>query len=388
MLLFFPGRYNVPNAKIFFRDDNTKKLTPLKETPYEKEDILQELLADHDDLLPGDQIDPDDPRRWLLVTREMGVPGEQDGGGRWSLDHLFLDQDSMPTFVECKRASDTRGRREVVAQMLDYAANGTKHWSIGRLREAAEKTAEEQGKDLKQEILRLIQKDDDSEIDRFWKQVEENLKTGHVRLIFVADKIPSELARLVEFLNEKMTDVHVLAVEVKQFVGQGGKVLVPRLLGLTEAARIAKSSGAPAKRAMNRDEFLEKCSGPVGSFLTQLLERAEQRGFLVGWPGTGFTVRTKVTARPLTFLYGWPSGEIRFSSEYLLSAGILSREQEPEFRRKLLSLSLFEPIGKSSFRTTADAETLPSLPKVFEAVFDMVDELLKPLVPTTAHALA
>lgn len=43
---------------------------------------------------------------------------------RWSLDHLVVDQDAVPTFVEVKRASDTRARREVMAQMLDYAAKG------------------------------------------------------------------------------------------------------------------------------------------------------------------------------------------------------------------------------------------------------------------------
>jgi hypothetical protein len=46
------------------------------------------------------------------------------GGAWWSLDHLVVDQDAVPTFVEVKRASDTPARREVVAQMLDYAANG------------------------------------------------------------------------------------------------------------------------------------------------------------------------------------------------------------------------------------------------------------------------
>jgi hypothetical protein len=40
----------------------------------------------------------------------------------------------VPTFVEVKRASDTRARREVVAQMLDYAANGSVFWIPGQLR--------------------------------------------------------------------------------------------------------------------------------------------------------------------------------------------------------------------------------------------------------------
>lgn len=48
---------------------------------------------------------------------------------RWSLDHLVVDQDAVPTFVEVKRASDTRARREVMAQMLDYAAKGSAFWT-------------------------------------------------------------------------------------------------------------------------------------------------------------------------------------------------------------------------------------------------------------------
>jgi hypothetical protein len=71
----------------------------------------------------------------------MGVPDPSGLGDRWSLDHLYLDQDGIPTFVECKRATDTRIRREVVAQMLDYAANGLKHWSMDQLRQAATETA-------------------------------------------------------------------------------------------------------------------------------------------------------------------------------------------------------------------------------------------------------
>lgn len=111
-------------AKIFLVNKQANRLTAMTETEYVIEDDLQAFLANYPDLLPGEQITPEQPRRWLLVAREMGVPGEANGSDRWSLDHLFLDQDGVPTFVECKRASDTRIRREVVAQMLDYAANG------------------------------------------------------------------------------------------------------------------------------------------------------------------------------------------------------------------------------------------------------------------------
>src|SRR5262245_18443069 len=99
------------------------KLVEMSEQPYESEDLLQKLLATHPNLLAGNQIDAVAPRKWLLITRELGVPSEQDGSDRWSLDHLFLDQDGISTLVEVKCSDDTRIRRVVVGQMLDYAAN-------------------------------------------------------------------------------------------------------------------------------------------------------------------------------------------------------------------------------------------------------------------------
>ena len=47
----------------------------------------------------------------------MGVPSQADGGARWALDHLLLDQDAVPTLVAVTGSSDTRIRREVVGQM-------------------------------------------------------------------------------------------------------------------------------------------------------------------------------------------------------------------------------------------------------------------------------
>ncbi len=73
-----------------------QKPIELKAQPYDSEDLLQRLLADYPHLIAGQQIDEAEPRRWLLITREMEVPGEEAGNGRWSLDHLFLDQDGDP----------------------------------------------------------------------------------------------------------------------------------------------------------------------------------------------------------------------------------------------------------------------------------------------------
>ena len=84
-------------------------------------------------MLSGYQINPGAPRRWLLVKREAGLPSEIEGINRWSVDHLFLDQEGIPTLVEVKRSSDSRIRREVVGQMLDYAANAVVYWPIEQI---------------------------------------------------------------------------------------------------------------------------------------------------------------------------------------------------------------------------------------------------------------
>jgi hypothetical protein len=38
-----------------------------------------------------------------------------------------------------------------------------------------------------------------SDLDTYWDTVEQNLRNGQVRLLFVADEIPSELRRIIEF---------------------------------------------------------------------------------------------------------------------------------------------------------------------------------------------
>ncbi|CAA9341558.1 MAG: hypothetical protein AVDCRST_MAG93-6679, partial [uncultured Chloroflexia bacterium] len=43
------------------------QLVEMSEAGYESEDLLQGLLAQHPNLLAGDQMDHSHPRRWLLV---------------------------------------------------------------------------------------------------------------------------------------------------------------------------------------------------------------------------------------------------------------------------------------------------------------------------------
>ena len=227
-------------------------LTEASSTAYNVEAELQELLADNVHLLPGAQINRDNPRRWLLIKREAGIPNHEGGGGWWSIDHLVVDQDAVPTFVEVKRASDTRSRREVVAQMLDYAANGSVFWTPEQLRNWFEGDDPEGATDRLVTWLDPSEEEPENVADAFWQAVGTNLREGQIRLVFVADEIPASLQRLVEFLNEQMPRVEVLAVEIRQYRAAGGTAgaLVPRLIGQTARAQAKKERPtSPARRS-------------------------------------------------------------------------------------------------------------------------------------------
>ena len=67
-------------------------LEEMNQQNYSSEEYLQALIEKYPNLLAGQQIDEAIPRKWIVISREFPVPGDDFSGGRWSLDHLLLDQ--------------------------------------------------------------------------------------------------------------------------------------------------------------------------------------------------------------------------------------------------------------------------------------------------------
>jgi len=263
-------------------------LVAMVEAPYEAEAVLQELLELYPALLAGDDADVAEGE-WLLIRREAGVALGQEGGPRGSLDHLFVDAAGVPTLVEVKRSSDSRVRREVVGQMLDYAANAAAHWKDGTLRRLFEERCAAGGLDPEETVGAAFESVDD--VEAFWERVHTNLAAERLRLVFVADAIPPELRRIVEFLNGQMTQTEVLAIEVKQYRDASGahETFVPRLVGQTEAARQAK--GRTEKSRWDRDSILAKLEEEHGAQAADVGRRifdwVDARGDLREYFGAG-----------------------------------------------------------------------------------------------------
>ena len=235
----------VMSDTIYIRNEQGH-LHPLAAAGYENEAEFQELLAAHPDLLASPQMDPNFAQRWVLVDREFGI-GDTEEGTRWALDLLFLDQEGIPTLVEVKRSTDSRIRRKVVGQMMDYAANAIRYGDVDTIRRLFDRT-HANDPDVLEQTLKV------ADAEAYWDKVRDNLNQGRVRMVFVADRIPRELRRIVEFLNEQMRPAEVLAVAVQRYTDaeNASSVFVPRVVGQTEAAAQKKGT---SPQDYTRDAF-------------------------------------------------------------------------------------------------------------------------------------
>ena len=177
--------------RIYTRDQQGQ-LEPLEEERFAKEEELQALIAEHPEVLDGEQMRPGAPLRWILIAREQGIAESSDAAARWAVDHLLVDQDAVPTLVEVKRGSNPEIRRTIVGQMLEYAAHAARTWTADTLRHAFEESVDARGLDPSEELGKLLTPDGEGEpdADGFWERVATNLAAARLRLLFVADDIP------------------------------------------------------------------------------------------------------------------------------------------------------------------------------------------------------
>lgn len=227
--------------RLFFMRSGTA--VEMNEQTYETEDRLQKILAENPHLLARAWNEKD--CRLFLIQREMGVAESEDGSSCFSLDHLLVGEDGVPVLVEVKRSSDTRIRREVAGQMLDYACRAA-FWNVDELREMFQKNNPP-------EIVEEIDTDD------FWDTVSANLKTERMRLVFAADKIPDSLRVLIEFMDRSMSQIEVYGVEIREYKTADAALLSSSIVGNSLTKK--SSSYKQSFRTWNQSDFEEYLRG-------------------------------------------------------------------------------------------------------------------------------
>jgi hypothetical protein len=196
-----------------------------------------------------------------------------------------------------------------------------------------------------------------------------------VRLLFVLDRPPKELRRLVEFLNEKMADVEVLAVEIKQYVSADGqRAVVPRALGVS--ARRGTETRPSRRRALDRHSFLERCAPEIAPFFEYVLDQAQERGHEITWGTISFSIRDYLpkAASKATFVYGHHSGRLDF---YFSHLKMVPEEELQAIRQELLSSGLFQESGEYTLIAPLNKDNLPLAREVYDLILHRIDAIVE-----------
>jgi hypothetical protein len=334
----------------------------LDTTAFAEEAHLQALLERNPALLAGDQMFAGQELRFLLVKREAPVSATSGEALRWRLDHLFIDQHGTPTLVEVKRSSDPRIRREVIGQVIEYAANSAKSWATGTMRKWFQDTHKSEAKieELFDPTLELQEDGGDSRtsnsanrIDKFWQRADESLRSGQIRLILVADELPRHLIRMIEFLNERFATIEVVGVEVRQYRDGQLNILVPRVVGLTTGAwekrRRTDSERTDWDEESFADEILKRHGKAAEAAVSELMAWCREHRVKIGF--TSAKSGSFVPEIPLDDKIVWPiamnvDGRVKLQLGHLANrgGGMKPTEAREELLRRLNTI-LKEPIG-------------------------------------------
>ena len=225
-------------SKVFVFEN--EKPTALLQRPYRDmaehlgvnlESALQKLLADYPELFPGWEIKEQDPPRFVTLCEEARVKD-------WSLDVLLVDQYGVLTLVEAKLAENREMRRQVIGQIVEYAAHAKEDWADGKARTLAIKYYGAKGQKFDDIIhSEFSSGNPDFSIDGFWNLVENNLSSGKIRLVIAVDEFNDKITRDIEYLNSEMKNAQVYCLELRCFAeGPSRFVVVPTLFGSSREA--------------------------------------------------------------------------------------------------------------------------------------------------------
>lgn len=211
---------------------------------------LQALLFQHPELIPLTQIEPGSGQ-FVPVVRELTIP--KPGGGVY-LDLFGVTPFGRPVLIECKLWRNPQARREVVAQILEYAAL-LRRWSYADLT-ARLKARLPSDLASHQNPLYEIARRHGSPLNEsvFTDSVATNLRHGDFHLIIGGDGIREDMIAIAEHIRDQ--GARLALVEFQRWSdGNGNTVVVPHIPFRTQVVRqrlLVFSDGVPV--GIHQDE--------------------------------------------------------------------------------------------------------------------------------------
>ena len=221
------------------------------------EDYLQDALNKSPDLLPIEEIDP--------AFGPLASLGREID----NIDNLFISPTGKITLVETKLWRNPEATREVVAQVIDYAAR-LSQWSYTDL-EAALKTAMSPapvgGGSLYAYVAKKFPKTILPE-EQFIDEVQKNLRAARFLLLVVGDGIRENLESMLGHLHRQPQMLFTFCLVEMQIIESPelfkGRLLLPMVVAkTTEVVRavVRVHTTGQAEVSVAIEEEPEKTSG-------------------------------------------------------------------------------------------------------------------------------
>ena len=220
------------------------------------EEWIKNLLFKHSEAIPGGEIDSSfGPLIPVCTELNCGEAGYADA--------LYINHLGLTTLVECKLWRNPEARREVIAQILDYA-RVLRRWTYTDLQREAAKARPEQEFDLfKLVATQNLGLDEAAFVD----SVTKNLTQGRLLLLVIGDGIRAGVESIAEYIQDHAGLHFTLGlVEASVFdLGDGQRIIQSRILAKTLIVNRTvvelTSSELQIAEAQNEDEET-RASGP------------------------------------------------------------------------------------------------------------------------------
>lgn len=287
---------------------------------YENEAELHRIIERNPQFLP------------MSGTPNVTVLGSEVTLGWGSLDIVGVESTGRPVLIEVKLVRNLESYREVVAQILFYAA-----FLRGLDVEYLERNR------LGRSIYEAVQKDSDVDEETFKSALQTHLNRGDFRLVLALDGVHPELERIVAYLDSITTsDVTIDLVTLPMYEVEGAQfVLTRRIVPRLDAADdIARPSWDVTPGSYAFQESIADISDEAGRQFERLISWAEEMA-----KSKKINLTSYAGASPTLILY--------VDQSDLVMAAIRNVRQEPRI---------------AVYRTAFDHHAPCSIEKVEEAI--------------------
>jgi hypothetical protein len=362
----------------------------------QSEGWLQRYLANHPELLPTVDLDGIESEL-RLIGRELAA-----------IDLLFVDERGLLTVVETKLFKNPEARREVIAQLQDYAAQLSKldvldlceliarlHGSkaiegLGELEKLVKLLSKyvssddgfrnESADHAKAVLAHYVvegkisdsQKLSQSET-RFLEKLDLMLKEGSFRLVIVTDRATPSLLDLLNYVNSTMKRGHQLvALELSTVDIKGDKYFVPHLVGSSNllSAEYYREEKGYIRRKWGEQEFLNKLPQDLRKDVSQLIELLKSSNHFWHNYGTGKETGRLLLGVNLPKEQSRAFLSIKTTGMVSLHEGFLKKLIHKSQKYKLLSKIKSRPFLQGAYRTM---ERLMTKPKFNTPIVELKD---------------